>query len=64
MKGSHNCSTYGYLWDFYIFGPATPGTRYGRTGRRYRLLDAQEIRMIRDNKRFTLRGIMKWFKAA
>jgi len=42
----------------------TPRYAYGPTGRRYRLLDAQEMRTIRDNKRFTFKGIVKWMKAA
>jgi hypothetical protein len=41
-----------------------PRYAYGPTGRRYRLLDAQEVRTIRDNKRFTWRGVLKWAIAA
>ena len=31
MERSYNCQTYRCLWDFYIFGPATSGTRNWRT---------------------------------
>ena len=52
-----------WLWrNKHLLNP--PRYAYGPTGRRYRLLDAQEMRIIRDNRRFTWRGVLKWFSAA